>query len=375
MSKMTINQKRELLVEMCKIREQLKSNEQLVREVIEKRLTFLPRKKLYKFRTCSNQSFKTLEENCIWMSLASSFHDSFDNTINIDPKENIKEIEKWLNENYPILCFDLAKTFYEERGVVIPYTHNDFKEYIETCLDEKGDPIIEKENAFLISHASPQELEHMEEIFQQLKFVRDKFAEIEENAVDNMVDVINQTRTGMRDRSLVYCMTERYDNHTLWENYADNYTGFCIEYSFKDFAKQEFPDYKNLVYMFPMSYRKKKPYFNMVPLMDGAFREFIYKDDSWKRDPELDADLNMQLLYKNSDYDYEHEWRFSIKADCNNKQRFPFVSAIYAGKDIAQQDLNQLLYIARKLGVSVYKQEINRSMNGYDYKIVKESKA
>ena len=127
--------------------------------------------------------------------------------------------------------------------------------------------------------------------------------------------------------------------------------------------------------MFPMSYRKKKPYFNMVPLMDGAFREFIYKDDSWKRDPELDADLNMQLLYKNSDYDYEHEWRFSIKADCSNKQRFPFVSAIYAGKDIAQQDLNQLLNIARKLGVSVYKQEINRSMNGYDYKIVKESKA
>ena len=86
---MTINQKRELLVEMCKIREQIKSNEQLVREVIEKRLTFLPRKKLYKFRTCSNQNFQTLEENCIWMSLASSFHDSFDNTINIDPKENI----------------------------------------------------------------------------------------------------------------------------------------------------------------------------------------------------------------------------------------------------------------------------------------------
>ena len=29
------------------------------------------------------------------------------------------------------------------------YNKNDFKEYIETCLDEKGDPIIEKENAFL----------------------------------------------------------------------------------------------------------------------------------------------------------------------------------------------------------------------------------
>ena len=127
---MTVKQKREMLVEMCKIREELKTNEQLVQEVIHQRLAFLPHQKLYKFRTCSNQNLKTLEENCIWMSLASSFHDSFDNTINIDPKENVKEIEKWLKENYPVFCFDLAKSFCEQRGIAIPYTHDDFKEYI-----------------------------------------------------------------------------------------------------------------------------------------------------------------------------------------------------------------------------------------------------
>ena len=370
---MTVKQKREFLVEMCMVREELKTNEHLVQDVIQRRLTFLPRQKLYKFRTCSNQNFKILEEKCIWMSLASSFHDSFDNTINIDPKENIKEIEKWLKENYPVFCFDLAKRLYEQRGVVIPYTHKDFIEYIENCLDENGDPIDEKEKEFLISHASPEELENMEEIFQQLKFARDKFAEIEDNAVENMADVINQTRFGMRDKSLIYCMTERYDNHTLWENYAKNYTGFCIEYSFRNFDKQDFQDYKNLVYMFPMTYRKKKPFFNIVPLMDGSFRQFIYKDDSWARDPELDADLNMQLFYKDSDYDYEREWRFSIDANVTNKQPFPFISAIYAGKDITQRNLRRLIKIAHKIKVPVYKQEINKSMNGYDYKIVKES--
>lgn len=371
---MTLKQKREQLIKMCNVREELKTNEQLVQEVIKERLTFIPHQKLYKFRTCSNRNLKTLEENCIWMSLASSFPDSFDNTINIDPKENVKEIEKWLKENYPVFCFDLAKGFCEERGLVIPYTHKDFKEYIETCLDENGDPIEDKEKAFLIAHATAEELEQIDSILQQLKLIRDKFAEIEDKTVENMADVINQTRTGMRDRSLVYCMTERYDNHTLWENYAKNYTGFCIEYSFCDFYKYDFNDYKNLVYMFPMTYLKKKPYFNMVPLMDGSFRQFIYKDDSWARDPELDADLNMQLFYKDSDYDYEREWRFSINADNANKQKFPFVSAIYAGKDITQRNLSRLIKIARKLGVPVYKQVINRAINGYDYKIVKEFK-
>lgn len=374
MSKMTLKQKRDQLIKMCSIREELKTNEQLVQEVIKERLTFIPHQKLYKFRTCSNQNLKTLEENCIWMSLASSFPDSFDNTINIDPKENIKEIEQWLKENYTVFCFDLSKGLFEQRGITIPYTHEDFKEYIDTCMDKDGNPIEEKERAFLISRASPEELEHADKIFQQLKIARSKFAEIEDKTIENMADVINQTRTGMREKALVYCMTERYDNHTLWETYAKNYTGFCIEYSFRDFANRDFQDYKNLVYMFPMTYRKKKPYFNMVPLMDGSFRQFIYKDDSWKRDSELDADLNLQLLYKNSDYDYEHEWRFSINADNANKQPFPYVSAIYAGKDITPRNLARLIKISQKLGVPVYKQEVNRSMNGYDYKIVKESK-
>ena len=172
---MTLKQKRDQLIKMCSIREELKTNEQLVQEVIKERLTFIPHQKLYKFRTCSNQNLKTLEENCIWMSLASSFPDSFDNTINIDPKENIKEIEQWLKENYTVFCFDLSKGLFEQRGITIPYTHEDFKEYIDTCMDKDGNPIEEKERAFLISRASPEELEHADKIFQQLKIARRSF--------------------------------------------------------------------------------------------------------------------------------------------------------------------------------------------------------
>ena len=370
---MTLKQKRELLIEMCEVRDELKTDEQLTQEVIRKHLTFLPRQKLYKFRECTDRNFKTLEENCIWMSLASSFPDPFDNTINIDPKENATEIERWLRENYPAFCFDLVKSLAEERGMVVPYTHKDFIEYVETYIDENGELIEEKERAFLIAHASPEELEHVDEIFQQLKYIRDRFAEIEDSTFKNMSDVINQTRTGMREKTLVYCMTERHDNHTLWENYAKNYTGFCIEYSFRNFADLLFEDYKNLVYMLPMTYRKKKPYFNMVPLLDGSFRQFIYKDDRWQRDPELDADLNMQLFYKHSDYEYEHEWRFSIKVENTNKQRFPFVSAVYAGKDIKPRNLKRLCNVAKKLNVPVYKQVLNQANNGFGYEIVQEA--
>lgn len=371
---MTAKQKRECFVKMCKVREELKVSEELVQQIVRERLTFMPYKKLYKFRECTENNFNTLEDNCIWMSLASEFADPFDNTINIDPRENAKEINCWIRKCYPLLCFDLAKGYLEQHGTVIPYTHEDFIEYMETCLDENGNPILEKERAFLIAHASLDELDKMELILQQLKTIRDRFAEIEDAAFDNIVELINQTRVGMREKALTYCMTERYDNHTLWENYADNYTGFCIEYSFLDFADKEFVDYKNLVYLFPMTYRKKRPYFNLVALFDGALRQFVYKDDSWQRDPELDADFNMQLYYKHSDYEYEHEWRFSIKPENENKQKFPFVNAIYAGKDIKKADLIRLIGIAKKLGVPVYKQKINNSHNGFEYTLIEEEK-
>ena len=373
MSKMTLKQKRELLIEMCEVREELRTNEQLTQEIIRKHLAFLPRQKLYKFRECTEQNFKTLEENCIWMSLASSFPDPFDNTINIDLKENAKEIERWLRENWPVFCFDLAKSLIESLGGVVPYSHTDFIEYANSCIDKDGNIIAENERAFLIAHASPEELECMDDIFQQTKFYREKFAEIEDHMVENMSNVINQTRNRTRERALVYCMTERHDNHTLWENYAKNYTGFCIEYSFRNFAELPFEDYKNLVYMFPMTYRKKKPYFNMVQLMDSAIRQSVYNDNSWTGDAELDADLNMQLYYKHSDYAYEHEWRFSIKAENANKQQFPFVSAVYAGKDIKPRNLKRLCNIAGKLNVPVYKQVLNQANNGFKYEIVQEA--
>ena len=214
----------------------------------------------------------------------------------------------------------------------------------------------------------------MDDIFQQLKLLRDRFSDIEETAVKSIVEIINQLRTRIRETSLVYCMTERYDNHTLWENYAKNYTGFCIEYSFHDFAKVPFDYYKNLVYMMPMTYRKKKPYFNIVPFIDGVCQQFIYKDESWQSNPELDADLNMQLYFKHSDYEYEHEWRFSIKNAGNNEQYFPFVNALYAGKDISDNDLSRLLQVAVQLKIPVYRQVINLAQNGFDYILIEEAR-
>ena len=57
----------------------------------------------------------------------------------------------------------------------------------------------------------------------------------------------------------------------------------------------------------------------------------------------------------------------SIKNENNSKQPFPFVNAIYVGKNIKPRNLSRLRNIARKLGVPIFMQKINRHNNGYEY--------
>ena len=75
------------------------------------------------------------------------------------------------------------------------------------------------------------------------------------------------------------------------------------------------------------------------------------------------------MFYKDIDYKQEYEWRFLKK--CENEEgylmKFPFVSAIYVGKDIRPRNLSRLKNIAKKLDVPIYKQRLNKSKNGYEY--------
>ncbi len=249
----------------------------------------------------------------------------------------------------------------ENRSELIIYQTEDGKTRIDVHMDQETVWLTRQQMAELFDRNISVIGRHIRNIFEE--------GELQEKSNVQKMHIANSDKPVE-----FYCMTERYDNHTLWENYAKNYTGFCIEYSFHNFAVLPFEDYKKLIYMFPMTYRKKKPYFNMALLLDGVFRQFAYKDDSWQRDSELDADLNMQLFFKHKDYEYEHEWRFSIKSENENKQKFPFVSALYVGKGIAASDLAQILQIAKHLHVPVYQQTVNSAHNGFDYILIEEAK-
>ncbi len=162
-------------------------------------------------------------------------------------------------------------------------------------------------------------------------------------------------------------MAKSYNVNSLWENYASNYTGYCIEYDFRKCRELGFEDYKSLLFLLPIIYKKKKPIFDVTPFIDIAMRQHFYGEKEALMPKELQLAINMQLLYKSADYSYEQEWRLIGDKRRGNLQLFPFVSAIYIGKDIAPKNENKIKAIALELGVPVLKQQLNSFSNRLEY--------
>mgnify|MGYP003301026901 CR=1 FL=1 len=87
MQKMNETIKREIFRELCQHREELKTDISLVQKIINERLDYIPHQKLYKFRSCSINNFKTLEENI--QSLDNIIKEGIQTKINMMP-DNIR---------------------------------------------------------------------------------------------------------------------------------------------------------------------------------------------------------------------------------------------------------------------------------------------
>lgn len=346
--------------------ERLKTNERLVRETLERHFSHVPQK-LYKYRRCSRKNFRALKEGCIYMPCADDFKDPFDYTLNFDLSKQTEELARFFELNLDQIVFAgiqelLKKLRVRAYGFTIKNVQFIRKNYFledGTCLEEK----FEKE---IISKGNFKDVSLYKKAKEFIAtYKANNGARIYEMA-ENMAQSINEMSRQPRKQSLVYCMAEDASCGPMWENYADVYKGFCIEYDFSTWQNKPFNEIKNLVYLLPVIYLKEKPVFNMVPFFELATRQFVFGEEVGENIP-LQIELNKQLLWKASDYDYEKEWRFAIKNEGNNYQSFPFVSAIYMGKDITDNNVKHLKVIARKLEIPLYKQKLNYYGNEYKY--------
>ena len=149
--------------------------------------------------------------------------------------------------------------------------------------------------------------------------IRNKFMELFSLAYD--------ARRGMGICSL----SEVQNSEEMWQNYADNSRGYCIEYDLKD--------YQELYALFPVIYQDERETNIIANILSSFIGEMIY-GMSYGQILADKLQFVRMFLTKNLKWSYQKEWR--LLGDANQKLRSPSINAIYFGANMGKEKMQKL---------------------------------
>lgn len=303
---------------------------------------------LYKYRDCRNKrNFEMVEDEYLWADIPANFCDPYDALVNLKLKSELPYIQKWLYDHLgEILYYSIPP-----KGMMAHKRGQTLQNYLDAqkeFKDASGRYNAKKAKRLMLLEIKKMDLANRSKL-QRLydEFESSNFEDTLSSAIENTLkSVVNS----LREKNKVCCLTERNDNQKMWEDYADKYSGFVIEY---DLTKAcNYAECMELISkMFPVTYYKRMPKVPLLPFIEKSFYKELYGKDISVYDAE--SKLFKQLLVKKYDYSSEEEWRI---ISSENRISFPLISAIYAGYLISDDDLSVLKSICVEKQINLYKQ-------------------
>ena len=315
-------------------------------ERVQNHLLYIPRKKLYRYRKSTDREIATLAKNSIWLSDPESFPDIFDATIPLQDDITIG-IDYAFHFTAEVAYKALAET--AEEGEVVPPK----EVFIQAMRDAK-----EKYNTTEKMERKMREMygDEYEEI-REITRVTPQHSELVTKLSKRAIELVRYIGQLPRKSMCIASFTTDRDNRNMWENYAKNYSGFCVEYSFR----KGIPEINSkiawdILHLLPVSYCAKRPIFDHNKTLQS-----IVMQDTKQKGTYVDSEEYLKQGYKAvttklSDYRSEKEWRLVMPNKYQGIYDFPYVSAIYLGKDMPDGKIEKMIKVGRKLGVPVFLQ-------------------
>ena len=328
--------------------------------LFNKNLKNIP-KKLYKYRNCNPNGFDALEQDYLWADNPAHFLDPMDSRIHHRLRYELTDIRKWLETHIGEIMYYYIEPIgmKKKKGdLELDYFLNVQKNF----LDENGEyksSLAQKAMALEINKLS---IENKNKLNAALNKMEEK--EFKEEFEKRISTLIYEFINGFKESVIVACLTEDKNNFKMWEDYADKYAGFCVEYTINQSAiDDEVKDV--LINLFKIKYYKRIPGVNILPFIECSFKNELY---GLNDEPvEEYKKLIKQLIYKRFEYNGEREWRIILDKETPCKVSFPFATAVYAGYKMNAKDLKKLKAICKKKKIPLFLQRINNITNSIEY--------
>lgn len=118
----------------------------------------------------------------------------------------------------------------------------------------------------------------------------------------------------------------------MWRNYADDSKGYCIEYDTRN--------YENLYALYPVVYQDNRESNIVTSILSAFIGEMIFGMSNGQIAADKSQFIRL-FLTKDLVWSYQKEWR--LLGDAKQKLSAPSVNAIYLGKNMPEQDKQQMI--------------------------------
>ncbi|MBQ7872609.1 MAG: DUF2971 domain-containing protein [Clostridia bacterium] len=304
-------------------------------------------RRLYKYKNgLENHDYDMVREGYIWASTPTGFDDPTDSFVNLSIVSGDKDrIVDTIIDNHNDAIRNSIATGKINAEYFTEMTTAEILKYKQEISTQNRKYSAVK-NREIINKSKDKQIKKIDKLMHSPKFKQDLSNSIE--------TALAKTAQIFRDKCKICCLTTRKDNQKLWEDFADKYSGFVIEFDTRRCLGNVDAE-TALSNTFKVSYRRYLPTVSLYDIFELWFLKTVCGQDY--DTTTLAENLYNQLLLKKKEYSGEEEWRvISYK----NKIEFPAISAVYMGYKIIPEKEEKLKKICFEQGIPLYKQRFEK---------------
>lgn len=277
---------------------------------------------LYKYRPFDEHTFDMLEKGYVYLCPAEKLDDPSECSVDF----SIQDLYDMRSDRIKFKCIEyLLET-------IRPYTSEEnyqlARNVIFRCVTSTG---------MVRRHFLLDDVLELEKVMPNINFVPlvnflgSIPEKLDETQVKGYFEFLLSAAYFARSKMGICSLSGIKDSQVMWEKYADQSKGYCVEYNLVG--------YKDLELLYPVVYQDGREN-NIVTCILGTFiGQMIYGISYGQAQADMSQYMRL-FLTKDTKWDYQKEWR--LLGDAAEKLPAPAIHAIYLGKNMPEQDKRQM---------------------------------
>ena len=291
-------------------------------------------KSLFKYRPFDKYAFDMLENNYLFLCQAAKLDDKSECSVSFDIKDYYDIATDQLTRRCVNQIMELVHPYTKEENFV------QMKNIVDNVLLSNGQV---KRNCLIDASFNLQDLVPGIDIAPLINQLANIPERIDNPEIRTQIEKLFSMALLAREKIGVCSLTTENNNDQMWNDYASQSVGYCVEYDMVDY------EFNKL--LFPVVYIDQRENNVLINIIDDFIGQIIQGMSNGQIDADISKYLRM-FITKDTTWQHQKEWR--LIGDADEKIRAPRIKTIYIGKNAQLADRERMKVVCNKKEIQVY---------------------